>query len=81
MFNNPFVTSKILEELKKINIQIYENYQMQAWNDGDWSTGEILTSVIFTGVDEEKPVEDLKLDCCVRSHLNLFYIFNIIKFF
>lgn len=40
---------------------------MQDWNDGDWASGEILTSVLFKGVDEEKPVDDLKLQCCVPT--------------
>lgn len=45
---------------------------MQEWNEGTWEAGQILRSVLFTGVDPEKDIENLKLNCCVNIKFKLF---------
>lgn len=70
-FNNPYVSSKISEALKELEIEVYENYQMSEWNDNRWSSGKVLKNVLFQRVkgsdkDEASP-RHISINCCVRS--------------
>lgn len=54
-----------MDELKHMNVKIYENYQMQAWNEGAWESGQIVRNVLFVGSDPDHQVDDLQINCCV----------------
>ena len=67
--NNPFVESKIAETLKQLKIKIYENYQMQEWNNNHWKSGQYIHGVEFKSMktnDEDEVIYDVQMNCCVN---------------
>lgn len=68
------MSSKIAEELKRMNITIHENFEMQEWNEGTWESGGILTSVYFTKTLANDDEEEIHFDCCVSNPITILYI-------
>lgn len=69
--NNPFMNEKIQQIFKELKINIHESFQMQEWNDGQWSSGKPIQKVYF--IKQKNHEEDdiqsprkLTMNCCVN---------------
>ncbi|CAF0926188.1 unnamed protein product [Rotaria sp. Silwood1] len=63
VFNDPTVLKSVHEQLKKLNIQIYENYLMDEWrHEGAIDSNQPIDHVIFRTKDK-KHSKDLNLKC------------------
>ena len=63
-----------LPNLKELKINIHESFQMQEWNDGQWSSGKPIQKVYF--IKQKNHEEDdiqsprkLTMNCCVNKVL------------
>ncbi len=83
LFNNPFVTNEITKMLKRLNIEIFESYQMHEWNNGRWGPGKLVNKIRFKHIDDsgnsdstnnKKGPSSFELDCCVRICLKTFQV-------
>ncbi|CAF3435054.1 unnamed protein product [Rotaria socialis] len=62
-FNDPTVLDTVRETLKKLNIQVYENYSMEEWhNRGAIDVNQPIDHVVFRTKDK-KQSKNLNLKC------------------
>ena len=83
LFNNPFVAGEIAKMLKRLNIEIFESYQMHEWNNGRWGAGKLVNKIRFKQINDsdnsdnhnnKKGPSSFELDCCVRICLKTLQI-------
>lgn len=67
--NNPIIQAKVSEVLSELKIGVYECYQMDRWNDGQWQAGENIESVTFVKSREANQdiasPRSIEIKCCM----------------
>ncbi len=79
IFNDPTVLRTVQDQLKELNIQIYEDYFMDEWlSHSIIDMNQPIERVIFRSNDK-KQGKDLNFKCTVN--ISVFFVLSVVIFY
>lgn len=65
--HDPHVANKLKEVFRRLEVQIFESYQMEEWNEGNWKSGDPIDSIYFKKLkndDLKESPRSMNVKCC-----------------